>query len=205
MSGEGDLDYTTTPPSVAMSTTIPGAGETKMVMVDGLVYLQMGQLSGGKYWKIDPSDSHGMLAGMGLDKVLDQVDPVGSLETMRTGIDTVTYQGDEEIDGRDLDHYELTIDMQSALQSLGGKLPAAASKGLPDSVTYDLWLDDENRFAQMQMDYPVMDQQISMEMTVSDWGADVDIAAPPADQVTDMPSMKGLMSGMAGMATTPQA
>lgn len=196
--GEGDIDYTTTPPSVSMTMTVPGAGETKTILVDGLVYVQVGELSDGKYWKIDPSDPDGMMSGLGMDKLADQSDPVGTLKSMESGIDTVTYEGDEDVDGRDLAHYEVTVDMSSVLGSMGSELPAAASKDIPESVTYDFWLDDENRFAQMKMDYPVMGQQVSVEMTASDWGTEVDIEAPPADEVTDMPSMEDMMGDLGG-------
>lgn len=198
----GDIDYTTTPPSMQMSMDVPMAGESEMVLVDGVIYMQMGAMSGDKYWKIDPQDEDGMLGGMGLGKMLDQSDPLGALESMKPGIEKVTFEGNEDVDGRDLDHYELTIDMQAVMESYGGgvDLPSEAAEALPDSVTYDLWLDDEDRFAQMKMDYPMMDQQVSMDMTVDDWGKDVSIEAPPADQITEMPDLGAMMGEDSGTA-----
>ncbi|GAA1149955.1 LppX_LprAFG lipoprotein [Nocardioides aquiterrae] len=196
----GDVDYTSTPPSMAMKMTLPGAagdkstGEMDIRMVDGTIYLSMGPLTQGKFWKIDPSDPKGPLAAMGLDKMMDQMDPAKALETMQDGISKVTYVGEE--DG--LDHYELTVDMKKMMASMGGNLPEGAQAQLPDSVSYDLWLDDQNRFTKMSMDQlPMGGTDASMEMTVSDWGKDVDIAAPPADQVTDMPDL-GSMMGATG-------
>ena len=37
-----------------------------------------------------------------------------------------------------------------------------------------------------------------MELNVFDWGKDVDIEAPPAGQVTDMPDLGSMMQGMTG-------
>ncbi len=75
--------------------------------------------------------------------------------------------------------------------------PQAAMGQLPDSVTYDLWLDEEHRMAQTTMELPVQGMTTSVEMTVDDWGKDVSIEAPPADQVTDMPDL-GAMTGQQG-------
>lgn len=194
----GEIDYTTTPPSLHMSMELPGAGTTDMVLVDGSYYLQMGETTGGKYWKVDLADEDGPLAGMGLDKLLDQSDPLGALKAMKPGIDTVTFEGNEEVEGRDLDHYQLTIDMQTALKSYGGDLPGEATDAMPKSVTYDLWLDEEDRFAQMTMDYPVMGQEMSMEMSLDDWGKAVTIEAPPADEITEMPDLGSMMGGPTG-------
>ncbi|MDF1605486.1 LppX_LprAFG lipoprotein [Nocardioides sp. YIM 152315] len=192
---EGDLDYTSDPPSMQMSMDIPGVGDMEMVMVDGVIYMKSAAMSGDKYWKIDLSDPDSPLGKMGFDKLLEQSDPVGALESMKDGIDTVTFEGSEDVDGRELDHYELTIDMQSAMDTLGGDLPSEATKAMPESVTYDLWLDDEDRFAQMQMETPVMDQTMDMEMSLDDWGQDVSVEAPPADEITDMPDLGQMMGG----------
>lgn len=193
-SGEGDIDYTTSPPSMQMTMALPGAGDAELIVADGIFYIQMGDLSGGKYWKIDPDDADGMLAGMG--NMLDQADPIGGLKSLESGIETVTFEGNEDVDGRDLDHYELTVDLQAVLEEMGTELPREAAKGVPDSVTYGLWLDDEDRFAQLKMDYPVMDQQMTMEMAADDWGTDVEIEAPPADEVTEMPSMDDMLGDL---------
>lgn len=194
----GDLDYTTTPPSMQMEMEIPGAGTTDMVFVDGILYMKMGETSGGKYWKLDPADEDGMLSGMGLDKMMGQSDPLAALKAMKPGIDSVTFEGNEDVEGRDLDHYELTIDMATVMKSYGAGLPSEAASAMPETVTYDLWLDDEDRFAQMTMDYPIMEQQMSMEMSLDDWGKDVTIEAPSADEVTEMPDLGGMMSPSAG-------
>jgi hypothetical protein len=202
VTAQGDVDYTSTPPSMAMTMDLPGlpggdAGESGMDirMVDGTIYMSMGQLTQGKFWRIDPSDPKGPLASMGMDKMMDQMDPAKALESMEDGITKVTYVGAED----DLDHYELTLDMQKIMGSMGGDLPKGAQGKLPDSVTYDLWLDDQNRFTKMSMDdLPMGGTHASMEMTATDWGKDVDIEAPPADQVTDMPDFGSMMQGMGG-------
>lgn len=194
---DGVVDYTTSPPSISMTTTIPGGGpETEVISVDGISYVSLGQLSGGKYWKIDPSDPNGPLAGLGMDQLLKQSDPLSSLQAMEDGIQQVTYVGEEDVDGRDLDHFEMTVDLSASLESLGAELPKQALQGMPKTISYDVWLDEEGRFGQMVMELPVMGQTTTTEMTVDDWGTDVTIEAPPADQVTDMPDPSQMMQQM---------
>lgn len=197
VTAEGDVDYTTKPPSMAMTMGLPaqatGGGDMDIRMVDGIIYMSMGQLTQGKFWKIDPSDPNGPFAALGMDKMLDQMDPAKALSQVQDGITKVTYVGSEG----DLDHYELTVDMKKMMASLGdGKLAQGAQAQLPDSLTYDIWLDDQNRFSKMSMDnLPMGGSDASMEMTVSDWGKPVDISAPPADQITKMPDFGSMMSG----------
>lgn len=190
--GDGVVDYTAQTPEMQMTMTIEGGGQDidyDVRMVDEVMYIDMGELTDGKFWKLDPSDPDSPLAQMGLDKVLDQSDPIGAVTRMEPAIESVTYAGDEDVDGRDLDHYEMTVDLATATEALGSDLPAQVQSRLPDSITYDVWLDEENRFAQLVMDYEAANVPISMTMTADDWGTEADIEAPPADQVADMPSL----------------
>jgi hypothetical protein len=193
MSGEGDLDYTADPPELAMTMDLPMAGsaKTEMRYVDGVFYMSLGELSGGKFWKLDPSDPDSPLGDMG--SMLDQVDPMGTLEKLEPAIDTVTYAGDEDVDGQSLDHYELTVDPADLVKTMD--LPDEAKSQLPDTITYDIWLDDEHRLSKMHMDLPVAGTESSIDVTASDWGKDVTIEAPPADEVTEMPDMGSMMPG----------
>lgn len=196
MSAEGDVDYTTTPPDVAMTMSLPTAGgEMDMRMVDGIFYLSMGELTEGKFWKLDPSDPDGLFGDLGLSGMVDQMDPGKALASMEDGISEVVYVGEE--DG--LDRYELTIDMQQMLESMDADLPRGAMDQMPESVSYDLWLDDQGRFTKMSLDeLPLGGSTGSMEMTMSGWGEDVSIDAPPEDQVAEMPDMGSMMDDMSG-------
>ena len=198
MTAEGDLDYTTTPPDVAMTMSSPvGGSDLDIRMVDGVMYLSMGQLTRGKFIELDPSDPKGPLADMGMGGMLDQLDPGKALANLEGGISKVVFVGEE--DG--LDHYELTVDMQKLLDEMGNDLPPAAESQLPESVSYDLWLDDEGRFTKLSMDeLPMGGPSGSMEMNVSGWGEDVDIEAPADSEITEMPELGSMMQGMNGAA-----
>ena len=196
MNAEGDIDYTSTPPEMAMTMTSPMmGGDMDIRMVDGIMYLSMGQLTRGKFIEIDPADTKGPLADMGMDGLLDQMDPGKALAGMEEGISKVVFLGEED----DLDHYELTVDLQKMLDQMGSDLPPAAESEMPESVSYDLWLDDEGRFTKLSMDeLPMGGADGSMELTVSGWGEDVDIEAPADSEVTEMPELGSMMQGMGG-------
>jgi hypothetical protein len=197
-SGEGVVDYTSETPELLMDMSIDADAQSvdyEMRMVDGVLYLNMGELTDDKFWKVDPSDPDGPLAGMGLDKMLEQSDPIGSVARMEPAIKTVTYVGEEDVDGRELDHYELTIDLSKAVDLMGADLPQQVQGQMPEAISYDAWLDDENRFAQLEMEYEVMGQPLAMTMTADDWGTEADIEAPPADEVADMPSLGDTTAG----------
>ncbi|GAB6986641.1 hypothetical protein [Nocardioides pyridinolyticus] len=198
MTAEGDLDYTTDPPNVAMTMSSPlGGGDMDIRLVDGIVYVSMGQVTRGKFIEIDPADPQGPLAGMGLDGMVDQMDPGKALQNLEGSISTVVYVGEED----DLDHYEITVDPQQMLDQMGSDLPPAAESEVPDSLTYDLWLDDEGRFSKLSMDeFPLGGTSGSMEMTVSGWGEEVDIEAPAPSEITEMPELGSMMQGMNGAA-----
>lgn len=197
-SGEGVVDYTSQTPELALEMTLDAAGQTMdydLRMVDGVLYLQMGDLTDGKFWKVDPSDPDGPLAGMGLDKLLQQSDPVGAVAQLEPAIDSVTYSGEEEVDGRDLDHYELTVDLADAMDAIGAELPGEVEGEMPETVTYDVWLDEEHRFAQLEMAYEVMGMPFALTMEADKWGTDVDIEAPPADEIAEAPSLGDVAGG----------
>lgn len=197
MTSDGVVDYTTSPPSLQMQTALPGGNGTfEVISVDGLMYLDLGQMSQGKFWRIDPSDPDGALAGLGLDKVLEQNDPVAALRAMADSLDEVVYVGEEQVSGRDLDRFEMTVDLAAATKGLGADLPPSATKSMPKTLTYDVWLDDEGRFAQMVMELPTPGGASETRMVMDDWGTDVGIEAPPADQVTEMPDPGQMMGQM---------
>jgi hypothetical protein len=192
VSGEGDVDYTADPPEMALEMDLPMAGagtKTEVRYVDGVFYLSLGQLSGGKFWKLDPSDPDGPLGDTG--DLLDQADPLGALKKVEPAIDTVTYVGEESVDGRSLDHYELTVDPAELAKTMD--VPPQAQEQLPDELTYDIWLDGEDRLSKLHMDLPVAGTESTVDITASDWGKKVTVEEPPADEVAEMPDLGSML------------
>lgn len=183
LSGEGDVDYTGDSPAVSMTLQAPSlGGEMKTLLVDGVMYLNLDQITHGKYWKVDLSSPDSPLGALG-----DQLDPKSSLATLQKGMDSVTYVGQEDVDGQPLDHYRASVDSKALLDQMGPDASAGAG-ALPKTLTYDIWLDDQDRVTRLTSD---LGSAGKLEMTLSDWGKDVSIEAPPADQVTEGPSIAG--------------
>ena len=68
-------------------------------------------------------------------------------------------------------------------KALGDTLPDGAA-GLPDTVIYDMWLDAEDRIRQVV--FSVAD--VKAEMTMSKYGEPVDIKAPAAADIVEVPT-----------------
>lgn len=190
MTMTGEADYTQNPPAmeVVMSGDALQGQEMSMIMVDKIMYMSVpGQ--GGKYMKIDLADPEGPLAAMGMGDILDQMDMRAAMENYTKGLTEATFVGEEEIDGESLEHYEVTLDVSK----MEGGNKAAEQYGA-DEVTYDAWFDDDQVMRRMELEMP---QGLgTMEMNLSDLGAEVDIEAPPASQVVDMPGMPSAHSSM---------
>lgn len=176
---EGEVDYTTDPPSLAMTMKNPAMGNQAMDvrLVDGTFYLNMGQMSQGKFYEIDLDDPNSPLGDVG--SLADAMDPVRQFEMFAAGLDTVTFVGEEEVDGDDLEHYVLTVDTTKveALQQSG-------AAGVPETLEYDLWLDDDDRMRQVKID---MGSTATVDMKVFAWDEPVDIEAPSANEIAPLP------------------
>lgn len=186
ISATGELDYTTKPPSMAMKMTMPtlGPDPIDLRLVDGMMYMNMGNLSQGKFYKFDLSDENSPLGD--LSGLTDSMDPTAAFDASSGSLKSVTFVGDEDVDGETLAHYTMTMDT-SKVKKLKG-LGAAAGSSVPKQMTYDVWLDDQYRTRQMTMD---LGSQGTIEMKAFDWDKPVDITAPPANKITEMPGMQG--------------
>ncbi len=181
---EGEMDYSREP--LAMDMTME-SGMTQepieLVLVDNVMYMNMGQMSNGKFIKYDLSDAKSLPPGM--DQMADQLDPLASFDSMEAAVTSVTFEGDEDVEGEQLAHFEVTMDT-SKIEAMKD-IPAQA--GVPKEVTYDLWLDDENRMRQMKMAME-MATTAEIEAKIFDWGEPVDIQAPEKSEVVEAPPMQ---------------
>jgi hypothetical protein len=173
MTGSGDLDYTATPPNMQMSMQL-GPETVVMLLVEKVMYVQSSQ-AGGKYLKFDLDDPTNPL-GSGLS---EQLDPAASIAAFTEAVTSVTSSGREDVDGRSLDRYALSVDTT--------KLPASGSNstaGLPPEVTIVVWLDGEDRMAKTSMGMGA----IQYDATLTDFDRAVELEAPPADQIAEPPA-----------------
>jgi hypothetical protein len=182
---KGALDMTGDRPAMQISMDLTGTGTaTDLRIVDGTLYIQDPTSGSGKYIKMDLSDPNGPLGDMGdaLDSYNpDQLISKLSPDTFRR----VTDLGSESVAGRELEHYRVVIDTSAATQVFKN-LPSTAS--LPKTMTYDMWLDGQDRMAKFTI---LMKRVSQVTATYSDYGADVHISPPAPSQVMEMPGSTG--------------
>ena len=184
---DGEIDYTTDPPQLAMNMESPAAaGQTiELRLVDKVLYMNMGQMTSNKFVSYDLSDAANLPPGM--EQLTGTMDPLAAFESFEEGVQSVVFKGDEEVEGETLGHYEMTLDASKVKQFQ--ELPTQAE--LPEEIVYDVWLDAENRIRKMVMDMAMGAGQVSMEIELFDWDEPVDIAAPAASEIIKTPKMAG--------------
>lgn len=184
---QGQVDYTGDQPAIAMSMSAPAIGEQEIrtTLVDGTMYLSMpGQQASSSVWyRIDLDDPKNPLADM--MGGMESLDPRKTIESFGKGLTKVVYRGEESVEGVETQHYEVTGETSSVTSGTGAEKGAASQ--LPETLTYDVWLDEEDRLIQMEAD---LDEQGSMSLTMTEWGEPADIEAPPEKQVRDYPTGK---------------
>ena len=179
-SGEGDADYTKTPPELSMKLSMDAlGGEVEVRLVDGKLYMKSPAF-GDKWISTALDDPNSPLGALG-----GSLDVKKQFEVFAAAVTSATNDGSEEVDGESLDHYTATVDTAKLLQGLPSA--AAGQADLPDTMTQEWWFDSDGMIRQFTSDFA----GAKTTMKLSDWGTDVDIEAPPASEVTDMNGARG--------------
>lgn len=88
-------------------------------------------------------------------------------------------KGTEEIDGVTTTHYTATIDLAKASKALGQE----NAQGGPETVIYDVWLDEDDLIRQMTFTQDAS----TATMTAKDWGKPVTITTPKDSEIAKTP------------------
>jgi hypothetical protein len=178
-------------------------------IVDGVMYLRyperFAHMLGGTPWvSIDlrgafGEQNQGMLGPFG------QADPTQYLEYLAAVSSSVEEVGRESVREVPTTRYHATFDFEKAVD----QVPAETLDALGiDADTFDehlermraavgaeapvdVWIDDDGLLRRMRMEMDVAGQTAAIDMELYDYGVDVAVEAPPADQVRDMSSMLG--------------
>ncbi|MGY4644622.1 hypothetical protein [Cellulomonas sp. URHB0016] len=166
---------------LSMTMTIPGAGETAMRLVGGMLYMNMGDVTGGKFVQIDPSDPSNPLAAT-VDQLTSGLDPNKGMAGQKEAIVSVTKKGaPEQLDGVAAQPYELVIDPSKIVGTERATLDQAAAAGIavPETITYTYWIGPDDLLRKMTFDLVGG----HTEMTFTGWGHGGEIVAPTADEI----------------------
>ncbi len=177
---------------VDMQAASTGAEPMEIVMLDQILYISgegMGLPEGKTWFKVDMNDPSGPFAMLG-----KSTDPSAMFAAMETP-KRFKLIGAEDVDGVRANHYNVVMDTAAYVKAM--EMPAQMTSLMPKEIGMEMWLDADNRPVKFRQEIEIPAMAGSGEPTksttegiYSDFGADVEIEAPPADEVTDqMPGM----------------
>ena len=171
-------------PEMACALTVPGVTTAiDMRLVGGVVYMNIGQVTGGMFVAVDPDDS---TTGIPMPKGFD---PASDAKDIADAVVSVTKVGGPEVvGGVPTQAFDVVVDLPKVTGTTRQTLDAAAQQAtaagatLPPQITYHYWIDAHGLVRR------VSDEVLgaSTQMTFTGWGEPVDIQAPPADQIANL-------------------
>ena len=186
----------------SLGAVAPAGGDTsvQVVMDGGTTYVRMPlltSLTGTDGWLALDSEA---VAGFDESGLLDPgtADPTATLEVLREVADRVERLGEDRVRGVPTTRYRAEVDLEAVM----GANPAASRflalgdpAASPDlrAVPVEVWLDDAGLVHRLVVTLAAEGEPVSASLTLElfDHGQPVDIAVPPADQVTPGDGLTG--------------
>jgi hypothetical protein len=211
LSATGDGEFSDDP--LAMHATyrfdqLPGAPdgmEMEMILDGSTLYMRspMFSESAGLHTGWVSMDLNAMVPGFSDLAQLSQGqnDPSSSVEYLR-GITHAEEVGTETVVGVETTHYRGTVDLSKAYH----QLPSDTSKEVKEALAQverqfgdaampvDVWIDGDG--LPRRMTFTMQSQHLSMQMTmeIPEYGIELDLPIPAADDVTDLSRLAGATS-----------
>lgn len=224
MFGEGDQDLAKQRGTLNMTVTLPdelsdqvGTDEIEMeeIFDDLSVYMRSSifdqAMPSGKEWLLIDIADAGRRMGIDFQSLMggNMSDPAQMLDQLRAVSSEVEDLGSEEIDGVDTTHYRATIDYDRYVKLVKPAERARARTSIEnlkamlgsDEEEVEVWVDSDHlvrRIAET-FDYSVPDGgdvAMSMQIGFTDFGKEVDVEIPPADDVLDASDLPGYTNGL---------
>lgn len=186
-----------------------GMGKLEIIMDGTTVYMKLpnaAQMGIPTTWvKMDAEQMNG---GQGLGQPgLSNNDPTQTMDMLRGVSDDVEEVGTEDIRGTSTTHYKATIDLEKAIEEAPGKTKKAMQQQLDilgtTTLPVDVWVDEEGllRRYETTVDMSNVDTggapagsaptSMFMRMDLYDFGTEVNVEPPPANEVTDFETLQG--------------
>ena len=180
---------------------LPLGGGDMTVLVDGatgVVYLDASALGGflpdSAGWVSIDLGALAEQSGQALDDLQDQfaLDPSDIARSL-LDTDNATEIGIETIDGVEVKHYEVSVDIAAALAAVPqAELdPAIADIDLPDTVTYDVWVTADNQLRRVSFGTEIAGQTIGMQLDMTTSDQPLGVELPADSEVFDLTGLLG--------------
>ena len=176
-----------------MGGDLGDVGTLEMLIRDGNFYMNFALFGGWVYFPIDEMG----LTGEDFEEFedLSSLDAAFDYDALVEAFGEVEFVGEENIDGRDLLHYAVSVDLEDVVDSLGAIDSGGSFSDLPTEASLtplamDIWVGADDLLPyQLTMDVSgsVTGQgAFSMDMTIyiDAYNTDVTIPPPPADAVS---------------------
>lgn len=215
--GEGAFDYETRKGTMTLDTSTLAAGgfpkELEMRLDGDIVYMNLGSiLPGGKPWaKIDISEASELGSQFAsLSQLGTNNDPSNTLAFVEGVTDDVKVLGEEEVRGTKTTHYSAVINLDEAEGAAETEEAKQAIRHTKEqlgtsTIPGEFWLDAEGRLRRYRstIDLSTINNPSGESVTgtstttmeLFDFGTDVDVEAPPADETTDLADLLKNMGG----------
>ncbi|HET6510532.1 MAG TPA: hypothetical protein VFG42_27295 [Baekduia sp.] len=216
MEGSGVQDRAGKKGKFSFTTQVGGKSmKIDEVMVDQVIYMRsdlFSQLPGGKPWM--KLDLRAAAAKQGID--LDALgngatqDPTAALDYLK-GAGTSKKVGTATINGTKTTQYHVDVDLRKAAsknsdpdakKSVEKLIQTSGVQTLP----VDVWVDDQHLVRREKVAYSadIKGEKTSFDFTIdlTKFGVDVDVKAPPADQVSDISDLLSQAGAVSGGASS---
>ncbi|HET6657530.1 MAG TPA: LppX_LprAFG lipoprotein [Gaiellaceae bacterium] len=207
MSGTGEFDGENQRGQMTMTTSIAGQDlDMEMVYALPAIYVRYppGLLPGmpaGKPWVKLDLEKLGREAGLDLNQLMQvgQSDPSQGLQFL-SGASDVQSVGQEDVRGVPTTHYKGTVDLQALAEknpALKDSVDQLIQQSGVTEVPIEVWIDDEGFVRRMKqsLEGAAAGSGVKMDLTTTtelyDFGTDVNVEEPPADQVVDFSELMG--------------
>lgn len=168
-------------PRMAMSVNAEGI-EFSVIVVDGTYYVSMGELTEGKYIKGSEEEMMDAQLLGSFQSVSGSMDPKAQLECFMDAVVSFEASGSDTIDGTDVDLYTLVLDPTKVTGPQIEHLDPKLVEALGD-MTVVYALDEADRPLRVEVTMVIEGKALVSTSVFSRWGEDLDIEAPPADQI----------------------
>jgi hypothetical protein len=174
--------------SMTMESAAAGLGSLKMILTDGIFYLNFGKMTDNKYVKLDLKDKNNPLTAQ-FGQLFDQMDPSKAFQQYEAALKSFDKKGSPvQIDGVKAQPYQVVLDTSKI--AAFADLPSSAAKNIPSTLTYVMYVGSDNLMRRISYDLAGSKSQVDY----SKWGEPVDIKAPAAGDITDK-SISQLLGG----------